>query len=90
MRRLNSCPLLFQKDPHLSGEMKRDGITIAVHIYRGKDEDTWVLEVVDSHKTSFLWDDRFPTDQDAMDELTRTIAKEGMKQFNPNQRKKLH
>ena len=74
----------------LSGELRRDGITIDVQIYRGEEDETWVLEVVDCANTSFLWDDQFPTDQAAMDELLQTIQSEGMKQFNPYQRGKLH
>lgn len=72
----------------LSGELRRDGITVDVQIYRGQEDETWVLEVVDSENASHLWDDQFPTDQAAMDELIRTILSEGMKQFNPHQRSK--
>lgn len=74
----------------LSGELRRDGITIDVQIYRGEEDDTWVLEVVDSADNSFLWDEQFPTDQAAMDDLLSTIQSEGMKQFNPHQRSKLN
>jgi len=74
----------------LSGKLVRDGTTIDVQIYRGEDESHWVLEVVDSDMTSFVWDGQFETDQAAMDELLRTISAEGMKAFNPAQYKKLY
>lgn len=76
-------------DSPLSGPLRRDGIEIDVQIYRGEDEEGWVLEVVDAQGTSTVWDDKFVTDQAAMDELLRTIRVEGVKQFNPHYRKSL-
>jgi hypothetical protein len=72
----------------LSGEMRRDGITVQVEIYRGEEDDTWVLEVVDSENASIVWDERFETERAAMDELLATIRTHGMKQFNPHTRKR--
>ena len=40
----------------LSGTMGEDGITIDVHIHRGKGETTWLLEGVDEEGTSIVWD----------------------------------
>ncbi len=77
-------------DSPLSGELRRDGITIDVQIYRGDEDETWVLEVVDSENASHLWDDQFSTYQAAMDELIRTIQREGMKQFSPHQQSELN
>lgn len=76
-------------DSPLSGPLRRDGIEIDVQIYRGEDEEGWVLEVVDAQGTSTVWDDKFVTDQAAMDELLRTIRVEGVKQFSPHYRKSL-
>lgn len=76
-------------DSPLSGPLRRDGVAIDVQIYRGEGESGWVLEVVDSGGTSTVWDDKFPTDQAAMDELLRTIGVEGVKQFNPHYRGRL-
>jgi hypothetical protein len=69
-------------DSPLSGPMRRDGVEIEICIYRGEDKPGWIPEVVDSEGNSFVWDDKFETDQAAMDELLRTIRVEGMKQFN--------
>ena len=66
-----------------------DGVEIEVYIYRGEDEEGWVLEVVDAEGTSTVWDERFDTDQAAMDELLRTLRIEGVKQFNPQYRGRL-
>jgi hypothetical protein len=74
-------------DSPLNGEMRRDGIDIDVQIYRGEDDEGWILEVIDAAGTSIIWEDRFATDQAAMDELKREIAANGMKQFNPHMQK---
>jgi hypothetical protein len=65
----------------LSGLITQDDITIEVSIYRGDAEKTWLLEVVDEEGTSIVWDDRFVTDQAALDEVKRTIETEGMASF---------
>lgn len=74
-------------DSPLNGDMRRDGITVDVQIYRGEDEQVWILEVIDAAGTSIIWEDRFATDLAALDELKREIASEGMKQFNPHMQK---
>ncbi len=75
-------------DSPLSCDMRRDGIDIEVQIYRGEDEEGWILDVVDSAGSSFIWEERFVTDQAALDELLRDIAANGMKQFNPHLQKR--
>ena len=65
----------------LSGFITQDDMTIEVCIYRGGAERTWLLEVVDEEGTSIVWDDRFVTEQAAMDEVKRTIEAEGMASF---------
>lgn len=57
------------------------GHAVEIHIYRGADETTWILEVVDAGGSSTVWDDRFATDQEALDEALRTIAEEGVEVF---------
>jgi hypothetical protein len=65
----------------LSGFITRDDMTIEVCIYRGDAERTWQLEVVNKEGTSIVWDDRFETDQAALDEVKGTIETEGMASF---------
>ncbi len=48
-----------------------------MEIYRAENED-WILEVVDEHGNSTVWDDLFPTDQAALDEAMRTIDEQGI------------
>ena len=53
------------------------GHTIQVEIYRGPDTG-WTLEVVDEFNNSRVWDDQFPTDREALDELLRTVREDGI------------
>lgn len=65
----------------LSGFITQDDMTIEICIYRGDAERTWQLEVVNQEGTSIVWDERFATEQAAMDEVRRTIEIEGMASF---------
>jgi hypothetical protein len=65
----------------LSKRVTRDGITVDVQIYRGKDEEGWLLEVVDHLGGSTVWDDRFATDVEALQEAMVTIEAEGIASF---------
>ena len=57
--------------------IERDGESVRVDIY-GNGENGWLLEVVDEFGNSVVWDDHFPTDQEALDEVLDTIEKEGI------------
>lgn len=46
--------------------------TVEISIYRSPNSD-WILEVVDEYGNSTVYDDLFPTDQDALDEALREI-----------------
>ena len=61
----------------LCQELSADGQTVQVDIYRGNGSD-WHLEVVDEFGNSTVWDDQFPTDQEALDEAKATIKDEGI------------
>lgn len=54
-----------------------NGRHIEIEIYR-VDNDSWLLEVVDEHGNSTVWDNPFKTDQAALDEAMRTIAEQGI------------
>lgn len=57
--------------------ISREELTVKVEIYRDQDSG-WILEVVDEHGNSTVWDDVFDTDQRALDEALRTIDQEGI------------
>jgi hypothetical protein len=61
----------------LSQRMAMDGKEIDVQIYEDG-EGGWLLEVVDEFNNSTVWDDPFPTDQDALNELHRAIKEDGI------------
>jgi hypothetical protein len=63
----------------LSGPVTRDGITVSVEIYRMRvGGDGWSLEFVDDEGGSTVWDETFPTDRDAYEELQRALEAEGL------------
>jgi uncharacterized protein len=61
----------------LSQRMQIDGKEIDVQIYEDG-EGGWLLEVVDEFNNSTVWDDPFPSDQEAMKELQRAIQEDGV------------
>ena len=70
----DDLPLIYSP---LNRTVSRDGRSVEVEIYRAENED-WILEVVDQHGNSTVWDDPFPTDQSALDEAMRTIDEQGI------------
>ena len=61
----------------LSKQYSEDGKTVKIDIYENT-EGGWILEVVDEHGNSTVWDDNFETDEEAMTEFKRTIKEEGI------------
>ena len=55
-------PIIYSS---LNQTVSRSGRSVQVEIYRAENED-WILEVVDEHGNSTVWDDLFPTDQAAL------------------------
>lgn len=65
------------KESPLSQRIEVQGKTIDVQIYEDG-EGGWILEIVDEFNNSTVWDDPFATEQEALDELQRTIKEEGV------------
>lgn len=61
----------------LAQSLTRDGKTVHIDIY-ADGEGGWLLEVIDVHGNSTVWDDPFQNDRDALDEALRTIEEEGI------------
>jgi len=53
------------------------GKTVSVEIYEDG-AGGWLLEVVDEHGNSTVWDDPFPTDAEALNEVKQVISEEGI------------
>jgi uncharacterized protein len=63
--------------PYLTDTVSLPAPAVEVEIYRAENEG-WILEVVDEHANSTVWDDLFPADQAALDEAMRTIDAQGI------------
>ena len=64
----------------LSQSISREGKTVQVKIYEDG-EGGWILEVVDEHNNSTVWNDPFELDEHALLEALATIQKEGIASF---------
>lgn len=79
------------EDSPLSSDISRDGMTVKVCIYRGKDKgEGWSLEIVAKDGTSTVWDDLFNSDEEAFDEALVAIKKDGIESFLGKSSKPLH
>ena len=76
---MSTEPELIQSP--LSQTITRDGHTLQVDIYRLEEEVDWLLEVVNEEGTSHVWDDRFATDQAALDAVHEALDEEGVAAF---------
>ncbi|MGM0985275.1 MAG: hypothetical protein ACQEXG_17965 [Pseudomonadota bacterium] len=76
---MNTEPELIQSP--LSQAITYDGHTLQVDIYRLEEESDWLLEVVNEDGTSHVWDDRFSTDQTALETVHSAIEVEGIEAF---------
>lgn len=65
----------------LERSIARDGVTVQICIYRSAEDPGWLLEIVDHLGGSTVWDDFFPTDQEALDEALQAIETEGIRSF---------
>lgn len=54
-----------------------EGHTVQVEIYEG-DPGKWLLEVVDASGNSTVWNEQFDSDQQALEEVSKTILEEGI------------
>lgn len=76
---MSTEPELIQSP--LSQTIIHDGHTLQVDIYRLEEETDWLLEVVNDDGTSHVWDDRFATDQAALDAVHEALDEEGVAAF---------
>ena len=67
----------FPRHSPLCQSVTRDGKTVRIEIYEDG-EGGYLLEVVDDFGSSTVWDEPFASDQEALDEVLRTIDDEGI------------
>jgi uncharacterized protein len=65
----------------LERDVTREGATVRVFIYRGREDPGWLLEIEDELGGSTVWQDPFDSDQEALDEALQTIEKDGIHSF---------
>lgn len=65
----------------LCRRIRRKRLSIHVQIYRLEQEDGWTLEVEIHKGGCTVWDDKFATDQAALDEVMNVIETEGIETF---------
>ena len=65
----------------LCRKLRRQGLTFKVSIYRGEDEDAWLLELEAPTGGSTVWDDRFTSDADALNEAVEALDRDGVAEF---------
>ena len=65
----------------LERDITRDGVTVRVFIYRGREDAGWILEIEDEQGGSTAWDALFDNDQAALAEALRTIDEDGIRSF---------
>ncbi len=54
-----------------------DGYRFEIEIYRLENQDLWTLEVIDVEDASYVWDDKFGSDQEALDTAVDILNNEG-------------
>ncbi|HEX5657016.1 MAG TPA: hypothetical protein VFX59_07460 [Polyangiales bacterium] len=74
----DDLPLVYSP---LGCTISRDGMQLRVAIYRGETESSWLLELEDQLGGSTVWDDRFDTDQAALDVALEAIEQDGIESF---------
>jgi hypothetical protein len=65
----------------LCTSIEGEGTSVDVSIYRLKHESEWSLETFDENWNSTVWDDKFATEEEALDEAIATINAEGIWSF---------
>ncbi|UOA16503.1 hypothetical protein [Sulfitobacter dubius] len=64
----------------LSQSVVVEGNRFKIQIYRGEDTQ-WSLEIVNAKGTSFVWDELFPTEEDALGAALKDFENSPIKNF---------
>jgi|GEM_PF-4535368 len=55
--------------------------SVEVEIYKGEEEEGWILEILDGLGNSMIADEMFKTAQEAWDQFMEDIKKDGIDSF---------
>jgi hypothetical protein len=81
-------PVVIVSD--LCSRVTGGGVSVDIQIYRLEHETAWTLEVVDHEGASTVFDDKFETDQAALDAAMKVIEDEGISTFVEDRSGTLH
>ena len=65
----------------LSRVIEEGGVSVDVRICRLEDTE-WSLEIVANDGNSTVWNDLFPSDEDALAEALKSIGEDGIRSFS--------
>ena len=65
----------------LEREITISGTTVKIWIYRSETETGWILEVEGHLGGSTVWDDRFASDNEALDAAMAALEEDGIESF---------
>ena len=68
------------QDSSLSRAYSDGNHTVSIDIY-GDGEGGWLLEIVDEHNNTTVWEDAFDTDEEALQEALDALKEEGVGAF---------
>lgn len=68
-------------DSPLSQKLLVEGHPFEISIYRGVDEPDWILEITNGKGTSFIPDERFKTDKDALGAALADFENQPIEEF---------
>ncbi|MGL6161880.1 hypothetical protein [Microbulbifer sp.] len=68
------------KESTLSRSYSDGDLTVQIDIYEDG-EGGWLLEIIDEHDNSTVWEDAFETEQEALDEALDALREEGVETF---------
>jgi hypothetical protein len=75
--------LIKYPESDITKEIEKDGSKVKIEVYKA-DEGGWILEIVDEQWNSTVWDDLFPSAEEAFDAGIRAIEEEGIESFIDN------
>ena len=65
----------------LSKTYSEGDLSVEVEIYKGEDDEGWILEILDNLGNSMIAEEQFQTEQAAWDQFVSDVTKNGIESF---------
>jgi hypothetical protein len=65
----------------LSRPYSENGKSVEVEIYKGEDDEGWILEILDTKGNSMIAEEMFKTDKEAWDQFIMDVKEDGIEAF---------